>query len=152
MWEGTDIVGHISIWQVFLGGNRNLSKEQASKQQLLHGFCPEFLPWLLSMDCDLGYVSQINSYLPELRLVVVFIIAIESNLGQCPSPHPPLDLAPDRPGSLAEFWLSELSSYLFCDSPNGRVLQSGVSVSGSTLGKVQKYCGYDILLCYNMEG
>lgn len=91
------------------------------------------------MDCDLGYVSQISSYLPELLLVVVFIIAIESNLGQCPSPHPPLDLAPDRPGCLAELWLSELSSYLFCDSPNGRVLQSGVSVSGSTLGKVQKY-------------
>ena len=41
----------------------------------VHGF-----PQLL--DCDLGYVNQMNPFLPESHLVMVFIIGVEAKLRQ----------------------------------------------------------------------
>lgn len=47
------------------------------------GFCFEFLPWLSSVDCDPGDVSQINPSLNKSLLVMVFITPAESKLRQC---------------------------------------------------------------------
>lgn len=41
-------------------------------------FLPGVLPWLPSVDCDLGYVSQTSPFSPELFLVSVLFIAIET--------------------------------------------------------------------------
>lgn len=47
------------------------------------GFCFEFLPWLPSVDCDPGYVSQINLSLPKSLLVMVLFTPAKSKLRQC---------------------------------------------------------------------
>lgn len=45
----------------------------------------EFLPWFLSVDCDLEYVSQINLFLPKLLFVKLFYHS-SSNLNSDNSP------------------------------------------------------------------
>lgn len=78
------------IGQVVIGGIRRkaeqVTRSKAVKAMLLHGFCFSsclgFLPCLSLMDCDPGYVSQINPFFSKLLLIIVFIAAIETKLIQ----------------------------------------------------------------------
>lgn len=66
-----------------------VSKHQAS---FLHGLCFSPAPIALCDELQMRYATEINLLFPKLLLVIVFIIAIESNLGKvsgdCGEPSP----------------------------------------------------------------
>lgn len=79
----------------------------------------ELLPWLPLVDCDLGYVSQINNFLPKMLLAMFFITAIKTK-PRCSSCLPviaPSGSSP-MPGSLTTpFRLSMLSTQWSQEGP-----------------------------------
>ena len=65
------------------GSIKKESRLSKPVSNITHGLCissclqdsawVEFLPWLPSVDCDSGYMSQTNPFLPKLLLVRCFI-------------------------------------------------------------------------------
>lgn len=93
MWEGLVHCGLCHLGQVVKDCIRK-HFEQAMRTKLVSSAPPwcllqflpgVFLPWLSSTESDPGYVSQMNTFLTRLLLVIFFITGIENKQGLGPS-------------------------------------------------------------------